>query len=72
MNIRIIEEKYKDRFIFLNTVFCKKTHYPIFSLKDTLDDIEYQFKSPSGVDVEMFLQNLIIEKRNRKIEKILA
>jgi len=71
MNLKLIEKQYNSRFVFSNTTFCEKTLYPIFRFTDTWDNKEYIVESSTDVLLENVLHNIIVDKRNTKIDKIL-
>lgn len=71
MNLKLIEEKFYFRFKFYNTTFCEKTFYPTYRFIDTIDKTEYILDCGPDVDLQTVLQNLIIEKRNSKIDEII-
>ena len=48
------------------------TFDPIVSFIDNLDNIHYKIEMATAVSIETILENIIQEKRNKKINNILS
>ncbi len=72
MNIDQIEKKFKGRFKFELTTHNMHTFDPIVSFIDTLDNMQYKIEMATAVSLETILENIIKEKRDKKINTILS
>ena len=72
MTIDEVKEIYKDRFKFNLTIYDKSTLEPTVSFVDKLDGISYKVTLHHHMLLEKIIENIIIEKRNNKIESILT
>jgi hypothetical protein len=72
MDINQIEKKFKGRFKFALTTHNIDTYDPIVSFVDTLDNIQYKIEMATAISLETILENIIQEKRDKKINNILS
>jgi hypothetical protein len=71
MTIEEAKEIYKDRFKFNLTVYNESTLEPTVSFIDKLDGISYKIILHHHILLDRILENIIIEKRDNKIESII-
>jgi hypothetical protein len=71
MTIDEIKEIYKHRFRFNLIVYDKNTLEPTISFVDKLDGISYKVTLHHHMLLDKIIENIIIEKRDNKIESIL-
>jgi hypothetical protein len=71
MTIEEAKEIYKDRFRFNLTVYDKNTLEPTVSFIDKLDGVSYKIILHHHILLDRILENIIIEKRDNKIESII-
>jgi len=72
MDINQIERKFKGRFRFELTTHNTHTYDPIVSFVDTLDNIQYKIEMATAISLETILENIIQEKRDKKINNVLS
>lgn len=72
MDIKKIEKMYKGRFKFGLTTHNVQTYDPVVTFIDTLDNFQYKIEMGTAVSLETILENIIQEKRDKKINNILS
>ena len=68
MTIDEVKKIYKDRFIFNTTIYNKTTLEPTVSFVDKLDGTRYKIILHHHILLDKVIENIIIEKRDNKIE----
>lgn len=71
MDIKGIEKYFNGRFKFGLTTHNLNTYDPIITFKDTSDGMVYKIEMATDVSLETILENIIQEKRDKKIKNIL-
>ncbi len=72
MDIKRVEKKFKGRFKFELTTHNINTYDPVVTFIDTLDNFQYKIEMATAVSLETILENIIQEKRDKKINTILS
>ena len=72
MDIKSIEKLFKGRFKFSLTTHNIHTYYAIITFKDTTDGMVYKIEMVTAISLETILENIIQEKREKKINNILS
>ena len=72
MDIKQIEKKFKGRFKFGLITHNVHTYDSIVTFIDTLDNFQYKIEMVTAVSLETILENIIQDKRDKKINNILS
>jgi hypothetical protein len=72
MTIDEVKKIYKDRFKFNLTVYNETTLEPTISFVDMLDGKAYKIVLHHHILLDRVIENIVVEKRDNKIESILT
>lgn len=67
-----IEDLFKGRFKFGLTTFNPQTHDALITFTDTYDGMIYKIEMVTAISIETILENIIKDKRDNKLKKILT